>query len=150
MVDDSTKSPRKRRWLQFRLRTLLILVILLCLGLGGWQIYATHFASYIVAEPVRVGEPIRVRGRLLDFRGASTTAFVVYATQPHSRAPHGYVICQSGSGRLKKAGRWTSEFEIDLRNNLKAGAYRLQFHPVNHPPVFGKLVVLPSEESGDE
>lgn len=145
----SPESRHKRRWLQFRLRTLLIVVVLLCLGLGGWQIYWTHFANYVVADPVRVGEPIRVRGQLVDFRGVNTTAFAVDAALPSKQATLGWVIYQSGAGRLEKTGRWTSRFELVLPPVTRPGEYRLQFHPVFYPDITGKLRVLPEAVDGE-
>lgn len=138
--------PNKRRWLQFRLRSLLVLVVLLCLGLGGWQIYWTHFANYVIAGPVRVGEPIKVRGQFVDWSGTTTSFCVVDATQPHRAAQSGRIIAQEGPGRPQKTGRWTFQVEMELGPLRKAGNYRLELKTQGRPTVYGKLVVLPNDE----
>ncbi len=145
-MDVDTKIlPIKRRWTQFRLRTLLILVVLLCLGLGGWQIYWTHFANYVVADPVHVGEPIHVRGQFVDWNGRATV-YVVQASLPSRRAKLGRIIHQSGGGRAERSGRWTFRFELEMSPLRAPGEYELELRPMDRPSVFGKLFVLPPDE----
>lgn len=143
-------APSHRRWLQFRLRTLLILVVLFCLGLGGWQIYSTHFASYLLAEPVRVGESICIRGRLLDIKGESSIIGTAKVSLPDARAKKGWIIYQSGSARLEKAGRWTYDIECDLQGVPKGGEYRLELSVKGRPRVFRTLTVLPKDDTADD
>lgn len=118
----------QRRWFQFRLRTLLALVVLVCLVLGGWQLYWTYFGPYVQAEPVKVGQPIKVRGRFFDFRGADSTVFTVKLSKP--RADGRPVIYQSGGGRTLRRGWWVYDVEIELAPLRKPGDYDVELHPL--------------------
>lgn len=116
------------RWFQYRLRTLLALVVLLCVLLGSWQLYWTYFGPYVAAEPAMVGQPINVRGRFFDFRGPETTAFTVKLSRP--MADGRPVIHQSGGGYVKRRGLWAYDVEIELRPIGKPGEYDVELLPM--------------------
>lgn len=165
MLDDRSRGASKvdasatRRWLQFRLRTLLIAVVLLCLGLGGGQIYWTHFANYVIADPVRVGEPIHVRGQVFDWSDASSVIYTVELNLP--RPGIGMVTYQSKGGRIAGAGQWIYRVEAELPPVSKPGEYEVRilpvvFHPIGQqrprqlPPLRGKVTIRPRDEPEEE
>lgn len=118
----------QRRWFQFRLRTLLGLVVLVCLVLGGWQLYWTYFGPFVQAEPAAVGQPIKIRGRFFDFRGLKSTVYTVKISKP--MADGRPVICQSGSGFATRRGWWVYDVEIELAPLRKPGKYDVELHPL--------------------
>jgi hypothetical protein len=56
-----------RHWFQFSLKSLMAVVVLICLGLGGWHLLWTK-GQYVIAEPAVVGQPIKIHGSFLRFR----------------------------------------------------------------------------------
>ncbi|HEX5446605.1 MAG TPA: hypothetical protein VFW87_22495 [Pirellulales bacterium] len=65
------------RRFQFSLRGLLLAIFLVCLGLSAWRIYAGNFATCVVAETARVGQPIRLKGRFSLKNGADSERFEI-------------------------------------------------------------------------
>jgi hypothetical protein len=65
-----------RRRFQFSLRTLLGLAAVVCLLLGGWHLLETY-GSYIEAEPLRVGVPVKLRGRYVCFFGPNKVPITI-------------------------------------------------------------------------
>jgi hypothetical protein len=60
-------TTNRRRWFQFRLKTLMAFVVMICLGLGGWHLLMTYGQYVEVEGPVVVWEPIKVHGRFYHF-----------------------------------------------------------------------------------
>lgn len=143
----------RRRWFQFRLRTLLGFLVLLCIMLGGWSLYWTFFGPVVKAAPAVAGSPILVEGRFLDFLGSDSTVFIVQVTRPMKDGRP--LICQSGSGRATRSGLWSYDFEAELGPIREPGDYDLVLRPSTsaHRAAFkkgqrldgirGKMTVLP-------
>jgi hypothetical protein len=117
----------RRRWFQFRLRTLLGFLVLLCILLGAWSLYWTYFGPIVKAAPVIAGKPILVEGRFLDFLGPDSTVFIVQVTRPMKDGRP--LICQSGSGRVARSGLWSYDFEVELAPIREPGDYDLVLRP---------------------
>jgi len=117
------------RWrrFQFRLRTLLVLIVVICIALGSWHLYWNYFGPYIEAESATVGQPIKIRGRFFDFRGPLSAVYVVKISQP--MADGRPLIYQSGSGRTVRSGWWAYDVEIELHPVRQAGRYDLELLP---------------------
>ncbi len=92
----------RRRWMQFRLRTLLGFLVFLCIGLGYWSLYWTFFGPFAKAAPVVAGKPILIEGRFLEFLGSKSTAFSVRITRPMKYGRQ--LICQNGGGQVRRGG----------------------------------------------
>ena len=60
---------------QFGIRSLLAVVTLASLGLGGWHVYTQHFAQCVFAQTLRVGQPIILHGRFFLKHGADSESF---------------------------------------------------------------------------
>lgn len=123
----------RMRWFQFRLRTLLAAVVLLCIALGGWRLYWTFCGPYVKSGPAQVGAKFKVRGRFVDFLGPDSTVYAVKVSRPMSNGRP--VIYQSGSGHASRSGFWTYEFELELGPVLKAGDYKLEVFPLTQAVV---------------
>lgn len=143
----------RRRWFQFRLRTLLGFSVLLCIVLGAWSLYWTYFGPVVKAAPVIAGKPILVEGRFLDFLGSDSTVFVVQATRPMKDGRP--LVCQSGGGRVTRSGLWSYDFQVELAPIREPGEYDLELRPLTSahraafnkgqrlPGIRGKMTVLP-------
>jgi hypothetical protein len=118
----------RRRWFQFRLRTLFAFMVLLCLILGTWSLYSTYFGPYIEADSAVASQPITVRGRFVDFLGDESTVYVVKITKP--MADGRPLICQSKGGFAQRHGLWTYDFEAKLGPVEKSGSYTLEVLPL--------------------
>ncbi|HEV7221876.1 MAG TPA: hypothetical protein VGN42_04195 [Pirellulales bacterium] len=116
------------RRFQFRLRTLLVLIVVICIALGSWHLYWNYFGPYIEAESATVGQPIKIRGRFFDFRGPLSTVYVVNISQP--MADGRPLIYQSGGGRTVRSGWWAYDVEIELHPVRKAGRYDIELLPL--------------------
>ena len=143
----------RRRLLQFRLRTLLGFLVLLCIMLGAWSLFGTFFGPYVGGDPVLAGQPIRVRGRFIDFLGGESTKYVLTIRK---RSKNGReFLYQSTAGSALRRGLCLYEFEVQLQP-VSAGTYFLSLFPetkaVQTAPkgkprpdvVFGKITVMPS------
>jgi hypothetical protein len=139
-----------RRWLQFRLKTLLFGVVTICLLLGAWHLYAVYFGPYVAAGPAVVGEPFMVRGRWVDFLGFDSEVFVVQVSRPNAQGRP--VIHQGASGRAARGGLWSYNFEVELAPIYQDGEYTIEARPLTkavrdrkkHAPadsVWGRIVV---------
>jgi len=126
------------RRFQFRLKSLMAAVVVICLGLGGWQLLMT-FGQYVEAEPAVVGQPIKIHGRFFYF-GEKKTEY---------GHPYDLVLKRSsvsGNGEYGKACGWRSGWRrYDLQMKLspvdEPGEYMLTLTPYACRPIHGKLIV---------
>ena len=117
-----------RRRFQFRLRTLLILLVTVCIALGSWHLYFLYFGPYVEAVgPVVVGQPFTVRGRFVDFWGYESE---VYAIQVSRIEKGGRVIHQSAGGSANRKGFWWYDVEVELSPVFKDGEFDVEIHPL--------------------
>lgn len=120
----------QRRWLQYRLRTLLVLTVLLCLALGFWHLYWTRFGPFIQVAPATVGQRLIVQGRFFDFRGPESTVYVIKVSK--LMADGSSLIYQSGSGRANRKGLWTYDLETQLGRIQQPGEYYVDLLPITN------------------
>jgi hypothetical protein len=66
---------------QFSLKTLLWLMLGACLTLGAWH-WLIAF-EYVAAEPTKVGESIKVRGRYFSLFDNESETYQVLSTASH-------------------------------------------------------------------
>jgi hypothetical protein len=131
-----------RRWYQFSLKSLMAIVVVICLTLGGWQMLMT-FGQWVEAEPAVVGQPIQVSGRFFHF-GEKKTEY---------GCPYDLVLKRSsvsGSGESRKACGWRTgwrryNFRMKLRPVDEPGEYTLTLTPSGCRPIHGKFAVRPAE-----
>ena len=173
-VPCESQSPRPRRWLQFRLRTLLIAMVVVCLALGGWQL---SVRPYVSAGPAVVGKPFVVRGRFVDFLGPEVVTYVVQVSMPEAEADEvvrkrglvpdrtasmyglvpemdgGSVVFQSAGGNVRRDRYCAYDVEIELSPLYDAGEFDVGIVPLTNPvfrngrhaaAVRGKLLVQAS------
>jgi hypothetical protein len=139
--------------LQFRLRTLLIAVIAICLLLGVWKLYSRQFVE---ADPAVTGKPFKVHGRFVDFFGKESAVFVVNAIR---NTDGERVIYQSGGGRVEKRGIGRYDFEVELAPIRREGEYDLELRPLTRTArgkhtdadsIWGRMVVSKQTNQQDE
>lgn len=117
------------RRFQFRLRTLLGLLMMVCIVLGAWHLYSVKFGPRV--EPVglaEVGKPFAVRGRFVDFLGFDTEVFVVNVSRLNAKSQR--VIHQSTGNRATRHGLWNYDFEVELGPVATAGDYDIELWPL--------------------
>lgn len=112
-----------RHWLQFRLRTLLFVIVAVCLVLGGWHLSVRPFVS---AGPAVVGKPFMVRGRFVDVLGFESEVYIVQVSKLHTNGKP--VICQSGSGKTERRALCAYDVEIELAPISAPGEYDVEIH----------------------
>ena len=135
--DHKGTAPMRRRF-QFSLRTLMILVVLLCVALGTWQVYLRYFTSFVELATTPVGQAIQVRGRFVRFGGSPSTAIAVYV-RPIGKS----VIAQSGSSLVQKTGWGTYEFDIKLSPIQRPGEYDVTVSNLKETAALGTLTIVP-------
>lgn len=117
------------RRFQFRLRTLLGLLVMVCVVLGGWHIYSVKFGPRVeLVGPAEVGKPFTVRGRFIDFLGFDTEVFVVNVSRLNSNGQR--VIHQSSGDRATRHRLWNYDFEVELGPITIAGDYDIELRPL--------------------
>lgn len=117
------------RRFQFRLRTLLGLLVTVCLVLGGWHLYSVKFGPRVaLVGHAEVGEPFTVRGRFVDFLGFETEVFVVNVSKLNAKGQR--VIHQSSGDRATRRGLWNYAFEVELGRVTEAGDYDIEVWPL--------------------
>jgi hypothetical protein len=133
----------RRRWFQFRLRSLMAFVVVICLGLGGWDLLMTY-GQYVEAEPAVVGQPIKVHGRFFHLFGRDRPGHYWFEVLKDGRFA-GYR--QRAYASHVGFGRFDFVTEIDTQNVLthKVGEYTLRLTPRGRSPIHGMLVVRPAE-----
>ena len=124
-----------RRWFQFRLRSLLGLVFVICLGLGGWHLLFVY-GQYVEAEPAVVGQPIKVHGR---FFGRDERYYLA-ASPVDEPTFSGRCFGIGWYGEAESVGWWMYEFEGNL-SPLDSGEYTLSLTPEGGSPILGRFVV---------
>jgi len=126
---------------QFKLKSLMAAVVVICLGLGGWQLLMTS-GQYVVAESAVVGEPIEIRARFFQFGGNRRGWFKFEVLQDgkwagYRRLEYGHDI---GWGRF--------EFETEIKPpsliTTKPGNYTMTLTPHGGRPIHGKIIVRPA------
>jgi hypothetical protein len=120
-----------RRWLQFRLRTLLVLTAIMCLGLGCWRLCLAYFGPYVEARPTTSGEAAQVRGRILWFHGSKLKGakVTVLRVLPDGKSE----IYQQRRVPAQELGWWSYEVAATLDPISKPGSYRLELGPAAWP-----------------
>jgi hypothetical protein len=107
-----------RRWYQFNLKSLMAVVVLICLGLGGGHLLFVY-GQYVEAEPAVVGQPIKIRGKFFHF-GGKDPAYP-------AGLPYNLVVEQlEGSRQLHCLGcsKYLGRFRYEMRHTI---------HPTIHP-----------------
>jgi len=95
---------------QFSLRALLVATAMICGAVGFSHLYLTHFASYIVLDTTKVGEPIRVHGQFFQWSAADSTIFSVHVV--HHGSGRDWRV--SRKGRAERTGVGTYRFALEL------------------------------------
>lgn len=120
--------PSPRRWLQFRLRTLLIAAVAICMALGGWHL---SVRPYVWAGPAVVGKPFVVRGRFVDFFGAERATYVVLVSEPLPDGRH--LFHQMRTGRAERHVLAAYNVELELLPIEKTGKFLIEIQGVTRP-----------------
>jgi hypothetical protein len=138
-LDDQAQRPMvRRRWFQFSLRSLMAAVVVNCLGLGGWHLLL-KYGQYVEAEPAVVGQPIKIRGRFLDFGGQPSDpddgryTLTVYPNFDSGQSMVAY-------RKAKYVGCWVYETEDEFVSE-DPGDFKLTLKRSRHSPIRGSFVV---------
>lgn len=129
----------KRRF-QFRLRTLLTLLVAVCTALGAWHLYSAYFGPYVEPGPAVVGQPFVVRGRFFDFLGLDQELFTVNVIR---RLRDGRRLFQhSQQESAKRTGLWAYDFELEVSPVMQEGEYEIMLLPVTRAVLadYGRFV----------
>jgi len=161
-----------RRWFQFRLKSLMAFVVVICIGLGGWHLLMTY-GQWVEAEPAVVGQPIKIRGRFFHL-GRPGTVYCgisisgndhVIETGAHAEYA-GFCRCTIDCDldmllrdpfSYKFAVSLLDASEVDLEEYLHKptkfkstefigpGDYTLKLTPNGGSPIHGTVVVHPAD-----
>jgi hypothetical protein len=129
-----------RRWYQFNLKSLMAIVVVICLGLGGWHLLFTY-GQYVEAEPAVVGQPIKIRGRFFHFGGEATRKYNLDVFECCSNSQNGHLV--RGTAHQIGLGRYELEFEMDPVN--EPTEFTLELRPKGGSPISGNFVVRGAE-----
>jgi hypothetical protein len=132
-------ATARRRWSQYSLRSLMAMVAVICLGLGGWHLLL-KYGQYVEAEPAVVGQPIKIRGRFFHVGGANDAGnwrykLTVYPTFASGPSMVAY-------GNTKYVGWWSYEIDdpqFDAEGS--PGEFTMTLTPEGGSPIRGTLVV---------
>jgi hypothetical protein len=135
----------KRRWVQFRLRTLFIFTGVICLFLGTWHVWKSVFRPYVEAEAgaIVMGQPVKVRGRFFRFFGPESSSYSIHTW---SVRPTSEYLAKEISNRGDSVERnWLCvyEFECEILPYDSPGEWELGVAPEGCAAVRGdsKFVV---------
>ena len=111
---------------QFSLKALLCLMLAVCLSLGGWKLFKSY-GQYIEAVPIKAGEPIVVKGRLIRFFGPKQCHYCLdFWGKPAEF--DGIACLHTCYGFAERSGPFTyainAEYSIP---HVQPGEYRLAF-----------------------
>jgi len=124
---------------QFSLRSLLGLVILICLGLGGWNLLMTY-GQYVEAEPTVVGQPIKIRGRFFHFFAGDDSGWYVLEIRSGGLLDFYSDSLADYSGW----GRYANETLLDPNYFDEPGEYTMTMTPEGGSPIHGTFIVRPA------
>jgi hypothetical protein len=131
-----------RRRFQFSLRALLCLTLTICLTLGGWTIFK-KYGQYIEAVPIKAGDPIPAKGRLIRFMGPKRCHYCldIFGNVAGFSGPVCLYTCY---GFAERSGPFTYTIKAEYSiPHLRPGEYRLALVDGYHPEaasVFGELL----------
>jgi hypothetical protein len=129
-------APTSHRWTQFSLRSLLGLVVVICLGLGGWHLLFVY-GQYVEAEPAVVGQPVKIHGRFFRLFGGDE-----YGRYELEIRSGGLLDFYSDSlARSSGWGRYDIETSLDPNYFDEPGEYALTLTPEGGTPISGNFVV---------
>jgi hypothetical protein len=128
-----------RRWYQFNLKSLMAIVAMICLGLGGWHLLL-KYGRYVEAEPALVGQPIKIHGRFLHFfAGADSGQYELIVRSKKSS------FRQSGIADRSGWGRYAIEAEYESRFVDRPEEFTVTLTPKGGTPILGSFVVRGAE-----
>jgi len=127
------------RRFQFRLKSLMAAVVLICLGLGGWHLLWTK-GQYVEAEPVVVGQPIKIRGRFFHFCAGEDSGKHDFSVECDSSGRG-----MRGATSADNSGWGRYDFEIDLPSVDVPCEFTITLTPKGHSPIRGSFVVRGEE-----
>jgi hypothetical protein len=96
-------------------------MVVICLGLGGWHLLWTK-GQYVEAEPVVVGQPIKIHGRFFRFfAGDEQRRYHIVVEKPGRRMwiTHGDA----------DTAWWCLAIEVELHQIDEPGEYTLTLTP---------------------
>lgn len=114
---------------QFSLRTLLIALVLACLGLG---LYRSVWMPHIELMPGASAQRFRLQGRFLQFGAPASVQYEFQIVKLDGDAP---VIYKQGAGVSRRRGWWRQFVEQDLSLAAEPGIYEIWLQPRNQPEI---------------
>jgi hypothetical protein len=131
----------RRRWFQFSLRSLLGLVVVICLTLGGWHLLMTY-GQWVEAEPAVVGQPIKIHGRFFHFfAGEHSGRYELLIARRWNSTMRSWGF--ETTARQLSWWRYDVEYTLDLVD--KPTDFSLTLVPNGGSPIRGTVVVHPAE-----
>lgn len=109
---------------QFSLKSLLGLLITVCLGLGGWRLH--RYRQFIEVGPARVAQSVRVKCRFCIDDGPVIQTFFALAEAPEV---NGFQYRWDSGAVARRVGPGIYDFEVKLGHPRTPGVHRLRVWP---------------------